>query len=445
MASGWLKWSFEILALLIVAVLVGCPSTVPPGSAKGGSSGEEVVGEKLKENPADVKALVEAKAVLDVDKDGNVIVVDLDSAKGSDADLAHLKGLPFVRELSAVEVRGVTDAGLASLAGHPSLKTLKLERSSVGDAGMAHLQKLPKLEDLDLRRTGVTAAGYREVGKLSRLKRLWVVLNQGFNDECLLAIKDLKNLEVLDMQDCSLPTEKGLVVLKEFPKLRNVRLYGPSINDNVLSYLKGAKELRVLSLEQCSGVTADGLASLSGLNNLTELVLFGALKTNDAAVANLAGLTKLQKLELRQTPISSLALSYLKDLKGLKTLDLAETAAVGNEGLEHIKGLTGLENLSLWACNIDDKGLVNLKGMSKLKSLNLDKCSITDEGLKELVPLKNLEFLHIGSTQVTDAGLEYLYGMKNLKKLVVTYLPGVSGEGVDKLMEKLPELEEVEQ
>jgi Leucine-rich repeat (LRR) protein len=445
MASGGLKCVWSLVGLAVVVVSVGCPSTTPPGSAEGSGSGKQVVEQKGKDDLAAVAALEAAKATLEKDSEGRVIVVDLDSAKGSDADLAHLKGLPYVRELSAVEVRGVTDAGLASLAGHPNLRTLKLERSSVGDAGMVHLQKIPKLEDLDVRRTGVTAAGYREVGKIAGLKRLRVVYNARFNDEACEAIKDLRNLELIDMQDCNQPTEKGLAVLQGFPKLRNVRLWGPNINDKVLSYLSGAKDLRALSLEQCSAVSGEGLSHVTKMKSLTELALYGATGLKDAEMAKLAEMPKLVALDLRQTPISSLALTYLKDMKGLKSLDLSETALVGNEGLEHIKGLTNLEDLNLWSCNIDDKGLVNLKGMTKLKRLNLDKCLITDEGLKELVPLTNLEFLHIGSTQVTDAGLEHLHGMKNLKKLVVTYLPGVSAEGVDKLMEKLPGLEEVEQ
>ncbi len=45
-------------------------------------------------------------------------------------------------------------------------------------------------------------------------------------------------------------------------------------------------------------------------------------------------LTDTQSLDLRSTPITSLALSYIKGLKDLKALDLSETANVGNEGRE---------------------------------------------------------------------------------------------------------------
>src|SRR5436190_18818892 len=143
-------------ALLLFA---GCPSAVPPGSGKGSGAKDaaEKPGADLKENAEDVAALKGNGATLGMDSAGHVEKVKLNQDSGGDKDLAHLKGLPFVRDLGA-DVRGVTDAGLAFLENHPSLRAIKLERSAVTDAGMPHLQKLPKLEDLDLRRTGITAA-----------------------------------------------------------------------------------------------------------------------------------------------------------------------------------------------------------------------------------------------------------------------------------------------
>src|SRR5262245_8743533 len=436
------RWFMLFLAVGFM-VLAGCPSSTRPTVPQTDSNGAK--GENLKENAEAVAELKKRGATLATDTDGHVVGVELDRDSGKDADLAYLKELPYVRTLGATEVHGVTDAGLAMLAGHPNLRAIKLERSGVTDAGMPHLQKIPKLEDLDVRRLGITVAGYKEIGKIAGLKRLRVVYNSlNFTDDCLRAIKDLKNLELLDMQDCNLPSEKGLVVLQGFPKLRNVRMYGPNVSDKVLSYLSGAKDLRVLSLEQCSSISEDGLDQIKSLPNLTELSLYGASGIKDTAVAKVAEIKKLEKLDLRSTAISSLALSYLKGLKNLKALDLSEDA-VGNEGLEHIQGLTNLEDLNLWSCTINDDGLAHLKGLTKLKRLNLDKCDIADDGLKHLEPLKNLEYLHIGSTQVTDAGLEHLYGLKKLNHLVVTYLPGVSRSGVEKLRDQLPKLDEVEQ
>ncbi len=149
---------FGAVSLAAVVLLAGCPSSMPRTPAKTDAAGD-------KDDAAAVAALKEHKATLETDSEGRVVKVDLDSAAGGNADLELLKGLPSVRDLDCTEARGVTDAGLAKLAGHPSLRSIKLERTNVTDAGMAHLQKVPHLEDLDVRRTGITAAGYKEIGK----------------------------------------------------------------------------------------------------------------------------------------------------------------------------------------------------------------------------------------------------------------------------------------
>ena len=57
--------------------------------------------------------------------------------------------------------------------------------------------------------------------------------------------------------------------------------------------------------------------------------------------------------------------------------------------------------------------------------------------------LTQLEFLHIGSTQADDAALEALVEHKSLKTLVLTFLPDVTDDAVNKLKAKLPGLTEI--
>src|SRR4051812_36799608 len=155
-----------LLAAIMAAV--GCTPQSPPTSSQGSGSdsSKAAAGDGLKDNADDVAALKAAKATLTMDSTGHVVAIDLDTATGGDADLKHLKGLPHVRTLNATEVRRVTDAGLAFLAGHPGLRVIKLERTSVTDDGMPQLQKIPNLDDLDIRRLGITVAGYKEIGKI---------------------------------------------------------------------------------------------------------------------------------------------------------------------------------------------------------------------------------------------------------------------------------------
>src|SRR5439155_11339233 len=130
------------------------------------------------------------------------------------------------------ECRGVTGAGLVHLKGHPNLRTIKLGSSEVKDAGFGGLRDIPKLEEVDLKKANIRAEGYKFLSDIKTLKRIRAP-QTATDDACLAAIAGMKQLELLDLQDCNLVSEKGLVVLKGFPKLRFLRLYGPTITDKV--------------------------------------------------------------------------------------------------------------------------------------------------------------------------------------------------------------------
>ncbi len=72
-------------------------------------------------------------------------VLELKSAKITDAGLSHLQKLPQLRRL--VLEAGITDAGLMHLRSLPQLEELSLKGSKVTDAGLQELQKaLPRLK-----------------------------------------------------------------------------------------------------------------------------------------------------------------------------------------------------------------------------------------------------------------------------------------------------------
>lgn len=420
----WVCKGYLVLAAGILVSPAGCGST-PSGNTPDGKQ-------------AAARAALEKHDAKLTEKDGKIVRVAL-GPEGNDADLALLQDLPTVEHLTA-DKRGVTDEGLAALKNHPGLKTLDLSISGITNAGLAHLQELPKLEEVILKRCDLTAPAYVEIAKCKTLKRIRAP-QSNFDDECLAALKDCAQLELIDLQDCNRVTEKGLEVLRNFPKLKFLRLWGPTITDKVLSYVSEAKALRTLSLE-ATPVGPEGLAQVKGLTNLQELKLSSAANITSASLEQIAGHSHLQVLELRNTAVGSKGMVHLAGLKELRVLDLSETA-VGDKGLASLKGLTNLEDLNLWQSTTSDAGLENIAGMTKLKRLNLDKCKVTDAGIAHLQGLQDLEFLHLGSTSVGDPGLEGLHGLKKLNKLEITFLPGVTDEGVRKLKEALPGLKEI--
>ena len=85
------------------------------------------------------------------------------------------------------------------------------------------------------------------------------------------------------------------------------------------------------------------------------------------------------------TDVSDDGLSHLAGLKKLQRLNLHETI-FGDPGMDHLAQLTNLESLHIGAVReITDVGLVKLSNLKKLKELNLIECFlITDEGIDKL-------------------------------------------------------------
>ena len=101
-------------------------------------------------------------------------------------------------------------------------------------------------------------------------------------------------------------------------------------------------------------------------------------------------------------------MAHFQGLKNLKLLDLRNESFTATEpkapritdaGLKHLAGLTKLEYLNLQGQHITDEGLKHLSGMTNLQTLSLSFSGITDEGLKHLDGFQKLRSLHLYGTR----------------------------------------------
>ncbi len=97
-------------------------------------------------------------------------------------------------------------------------------------------------------------------------------------------------------------------------------------------------------------------------------------------------------------------MAFVGQLGRLDSLRLTGTA-VTDAGLAHLKGLTGLRDLQLGSTRITDAGLAHLKGLSELRQLLLFKTAVTDAGLNHLKELPSLTLVDLSQTKVTDDGV----------------------------------------
>ncbi|MBC20212.1 MAG: hypothetical protein CMJ74_08115 [Planctomycetaceae bacterium] len=107
--------------------------------------------------------------------------------------------------------------------------------------------------------------------------------------------------------------------------------------------------------------------------------------------------------------------------------------------LANVADISDVIWLNLKDTKITNAGLRHLKGLSKLRKLHLERTAVTDAGLDALAGLTDLEYLNLYGTEVTDAGLAKLTSLKNLKQLYL-WKSGATEEGAEQLKQAIPGL-----
>lgn len=156
-----------------------------------------------------------------------------------DAGMQYVSRLKELEALFYWDADGVTDVGARHLASCPRLSYLFLESTDIGDAGLQSLAKLEGLEALVLPGNNITDEGLASLVGHPRLKTLWVGGNDGRASNITNAgvshLAQIPNLEVLDLQSTRV-TVQGLEPLRGLTKLKSLYLTGSQADDlNVVS------------------------------------------------------------------------------------------------------------------------------------------------------------------------------------------------------------------
>jgi len=317
-----------------------------------------------------------------------------------------------------------------------SLKQLKLDRASLSDESLNLIASFPALEELSLEECEFSDQLLPTLIKSPKLKRLRLRAVH-LTDGGLARLQELSQLELLEIHECSGFSERGLQGVGKLLKLRSLTLSGSSINDSVVLQLKDLTNLTALALRHTK-VSSSGFRILERFTKLKELDVFGTAVSSDflMSIPNPANLTKLK---LRASGLTSMALvEFIARFENATLIDLGENE-IDDAALASISQLGKLEDLNLLRTKISNKGVRSLSKM-KLKKLNLDDIAgVDDESIDELRLIETLEFLHLGKTKVTDVGIAKLVQLGQLKTLILNDTQ-VTTEGIKKLQLVLPNL-----
>jgi Leucine-rich repeat (LRR) protein len=142
--------------------------------------------------------------------------------------------------------------------------------------------------------------------------------------------------------------------------MRRLGLRDTKIRNDGLASIVNMKDLEYLDLNECSWIGDEAIQHMKGLTKLKELRLW-LTRIGDEGVAELAPLTNLERLSLEKTRISDEGLANLKPLVNLVTLDLSSNE-ITDEGLQHLTALTKLQELNVAFCTgVTEEGINALK------------------------------------------------------------------------------------
>jgi len=345
-----------------------------------------------------------------------------------DSDLQYLQNLTRLENLDVGciygEDGGITDDGLAFIAGLTRLKKLNLDGSAVTGPGLTRLASPSQLRELSLKCTNVTDAG-------------------------LDSLQGLPAVESLDLNHCRGVGDDVVERLAKLPRLKKLGLCATQVGDSGVERLsKSLPHLKELDLSQCAGNA--GLRHLESMSELRSLKLSECGLTS-AGLAHLKGLTQLQELDLTDNPhLGNDAIGHLERLVNLRTLNLSH-CSLTDGGLAHLRGMVRLEELDLSENRISGPGMENLSGMVKLTGLSVRRQGgpiapnflpnfsypLGNEGLKYLLALPRLKSLDIaGNPSITDRAYESLKQMTQLRQLKLGST-GIADRWVDRLRQTL--------
>lgn len=199
-------------------------------------------------------------------------------------------------------------------------------------------------------------------------------------------------------------TDADLLPLSKLHELESLKL-GNGITDDGLAHIAGMTRLETLDLTG-TDISEAGLAHICQMNRLRTLGL-PPIDVSDKGIGHLARLTELRDFEVRGYEITDAGLAQLANLKHLTRLRLVGSP-VTDEGMKHLSGLAELENLHLSFTEVGDRGLAHLSKLQSLRLLTLSHTRVTDAGLLTLRDCAGLELIFVENTRITDAGIAEL-------------------------------------
>ena len=155
---------------------------------------------------------------VEFDQDGQVVKVDLNNAKITDADLAILEKFPGLQWLD-LRITPITDEGVSHLRTLRYLRFLNLFRTDLTDKGLENVRGMIDLETLLIGGTKITDAGLVNLERFTKLRKVSVFRTE-VTDAGLKSLEKINSLEVLLIGESKITDDGAKEIQKTLPKIK---------------------------------------------------------------------------------------------------------------------------------------------------------------------------------------------------------------------------------
>ncbi len=365
---------------------------------------------------------------------GEISLVSLygDRAKSlTDADCGVIGALPKLQQVMISGGR-YTRACLDAFAGAGGLRTVSLSGGDIEPGALAVFARTASLESIqlgDLR--GLAPA---DIGALAPLRGLrlfgltYTNVSYGrtpwFDDRTLVEIAKLPGVQNLTLTRVG-ATAKGMTAIAAMPALRELMLERGNFAEEALEPL-AKSQLVALNLSQNHRLAARAPEILARIATLRRLDLTGTSVGGN--LAPLAGLPKLEALEISQTFADAADLAALAKAPALDQLVANDMPGIDDAGVTALAASKTLRAIAVTRTAVGDAGLAAILAVptvraiyaddlvvtdaftaaaakSKVVNMQLANSDLTDAGLAALVEIPTLSTVSLRGTRITDAGV----------------------------------------
>lgn len=363
----------------------------------------------------------------------------------SDKGLESIRHLLNLRRFQMCWQSGITDAGIANLAGCENLEDVNLLGSATGDGALRALIGKPCLHHLKTGRF-VTDAGLPLLHDFPIFKN-WqaieavfglmsfdsqpnhLLLDGPFTDRGLASLAGLDGLAGLTFfWHVSAMTPDGLASLASLPNLAYVGCQDALCNDTAMKHIAAIPGLRML-MGQGAVASDAGWTALSKSQTLEYIWGRDCPNFGNGAFASLAQAPALRGMAISCKNVDDASLSALPQfpsLTGLMPMDVTD------HGFRHVGNCEKLENLWCMYCrDTGDEATEHISRLPRLRTYYAGSSQITDRSLDLLSKMSSLEEIELSDCKkITNAGVALLARLPSLKVISVDGCPKVSREAM---------------